>query len=58
MQLSWSKVWQWELSQDASLHLQYSDVKEYSTGACVKDVQLEKEEDIEYCSGHRQDQQL
>ena len=28
------------------------DVKEYSTGASVKDVQLEKEEDIEYRSGH------
>ena len=28
------------------------DVKEYSTGARVKDVQLEKEEDIEYRSGH------
>ena len=28
------------------------DVKKYSTGARVKDVQLEKEEDIEYRSGH------
>ena len=28
------------------------DVKEYSTGARVKHVQLEKEEDIEYRSGH------
>ena len=28
------------------------DIKEYSTGARVKDVQLEKEEDIEYRSGH------
>ena len=28
------------------------DVKEYSTGARVKDIQLEKEEDIEYQSGH------
>ena len=29
-----------------------SDVKKYSTGARVKDMQLEKEEDIEYRSGH------
>ena len=29
-----------------------SDVREYSTGVRVKDVQLEKEEDIEYRSGH------
>ena len=28
------------------------DVKKYSTGARMKDVQLEKEEDIEYRSGH------
>ena len=28
------------------------DVKKYSTGARVKDMQLEKEEDIEYRSGH------
>ena len=28
------------------------DIKEYSTGARVKDVQVEKEEDIEYRSGH------
>ena len=28
------------------------DVKEYSTGARVKDMQLKKEEDIEYQSGH------
>ena len=28
------------------------DVKKYSTGARVKEVQLEKEEDIEYRSGH------
>ena len=30
------------------------DVKEYSTGTRVKDVQLQKEEDIEYRSGHLQ----
>ena len=29
-----------------------SDVREYSTGVRVKDVQLEKEADIEYRSGH------
>ena len=29
-----------------------SDIKEYSTGAHVKHVQLEKEEDIEYRSGN------
>ena len=29
-----------------------NDVKKYSTGARMKDVQLEKEEDIEYHSGH------
>ena len=29
-----------------------SDIKEYSTGAHVKHVQLEKEEDIEYRSGY------
>jgi len=28
------------------------DVRKYSTGTRVKDVQLEKEEDIEYHSGH------
>ena len=28
------------------------DVKKYSTGACVKEMQLEKEEDVEYRSGH------
>ena len=28
------------------------DVKEYSTGARVRDVQLQKEEDVEYRSGH------
>ena len=28
------------------------DVKKYSTGARMKDMQLEKEEDIEYRSGH------
>ena len=28
------------------------DVKKYSTGASVRDMQLEKEEDIEYRSGH------
>jgi len=28
------------------------DVRKYSTGTHVKDVQLEKEEDIEYHSGH------
>ena len=28
------------------------DVKEYSTGARIKDMQLEKEEDIEYRYGH------
>ena len=28
------------------------DVKKYSTGARMKDVQLEKEEDVEYHSGH------
>ena len=30
------------------------DVKEYSTGARAKDVKLQKEEDIEYRSGHLQ----
>ena len=28
------------------------DVKKYSTGARVKEMQLEKEEDVEYRSGH------
>ena len=28
------------------------DIKMYSTGARIKDMQLEKEEDIEYRSGH------
>ena len=28
------------------------DIKKYSTGARVKEMQLEKEEDVEYRSGH------
>ena len=46
----------YETTGNNSLRMHHSissrDVKECSTGASVKDVQLEKEEDIEYHSGH------
>ena len=63
--ISWSKVWftvhvflfcryvATGNNRSVKMHhsISNSDVKEYSTGARMKDVQLE-EEDIEYRSGH------